>query len=276
MVNVKLYPVHRSLAPHIRMIWSLDLSLTGEPIDLRMTADCYPHLVIRCEHAAEGLWLPDEGVVPMATFKGISLQSKTYKMSPDYSHIAVSFFPTGVRNIFRVDVIDTVNHLIEAGNLLPSEVIEEIILAPSHQVRSAMLNTILAKKLACQKHTVDNRIADFLIHHKSGYQAKLLEYNISERHFLRLFYRDVGINPKLFKRLYRFEEILNKIRNNHIDSFTGLAYEFGYADQSHFCKEFKMFTGQTPQEFVKADQVFEEQGAVDRPEGVGHIIGASL
>ncbi len=276
MVTVKLYPIRPVLTPHIRMIWSLDLSFMGEPIDLRMTADCYPHLVIRCERASQGLWLPGEGTVPMATFKGVSLQSKTYKMSTNYSHIAVSFFPSGLRNVFGIDAIHITNHLLEATHLLPSEIIEQIISAVSHQKRADILNKILSKILEKQKHTPDKRVADFILNHKSHYQKKLLEYNISERHFQRLFYRDVGLNPTLFKRLYRFEEVLSALRNNPLKSLTDLAFNFGYADQSHFCREFKMFTGQSPNAFIKTDRVYEEQGAVQRPDGVGHLIGASL
>lgn len=276
MVNVQIYPIHPSLAPYVRMIWTLDLSFTGEPIDLKMTADCHPHLVIRCEDAAEGLWVPGEGTVPIASFKGISLQSKTYKMSTNYSHIAVSFFPNGIKNIFGIDANETVNHLFEAVHLLPGEVIEKVISAFSHKERADILNNILLHTLSRRKQQQDRRIADFLLNHKGRYHKKLAEYNISERQFLRLFYRDVGINPSLYKRLYRFEEILATIRNKPVNSLTELAYNFDYSDQAHFCREFKMFTGESANAFIKRDRVYEDSGVVERPEGIGHLIGASL
>jgi len=241
-----------------------------------MTADCYPHLVIRCESSADGLWLPGQGTVPIATFKGISLHSKTYKMSTNYSHIAVSFFSNGVRNLFGIDASQTVNHLIDANHFIPSEIIEQVVSTASHQELADLLTKILLHNLAQRKHVPDQRIADFLLHRESGYEKKLQDYNVSERQFLRLFYRDVGINPVLYKRLYRLEETLATIRNNPPDSLTELAYNLGYADQSHFCREFKMFTGESPLSFIKKDRVLEDKGAVNRPEGANHLIGASM
>ncbi len=276
MINVQIYSIHPSLTPFVRMLWTLDLSFTGEPIDLKMTADCYPHLVIRCENAAEGLWLPGEGTVPIATFKGISLQSKSYKMSANYTHIAVSFFSNGIKNIFGVDAGETTNQLFEASHLLPKEVIEQVVVAASHQERANLLNKVLLRALSQRKKQPDNRIVDFLLNHRGSYNKKLAEYNMSERHFRRLFYRDVGINPNLYRRLYRFEEVMANMRNNRVNSLTDLAYHFGYADQAHFCREFKMFTGESANTFMKKDRVHEDNGVVDRPDGIGHLIGASL
>jgi AraC-like DNA-binding protein len=276
MVSVHVYPIDPLLTPYIRMIWTLDLSFTGDPIDLRMTADCYPHLVIRCENALKGLWKPGEGGVPVAVLKGISTQGQTYKMSPDYSHIAVSFFPNGIKSIFGIDARETVNHFIEAEYLLPGAVIEKTILASSHRERAALLNSALVHLLSQRNHQPDKRTADFLFNHKKAYHQKLEEYNIGERQFERLFYRDVGLSPSFYKRLYRFEETLATIRNGTVKSLTELAYVFGYADQAHFCREFKMFTGESANTFIKKDRVHEDNGAVERPDGIGHLIGASL
>jgi AraC-type DNA-binding domain-containing proteins len=276
MVNVQPYPIDPILTPYIRMIWTLDLSFTGEPFDLRMTADCYPHLVIRCENAVKGLWQPEEGLVPVACLKGISTHSRMYKMSVNYSHIAVSFYPNGIKNIFGIDAHETVNHLIEAEYLFPDAVIERIILAPSHHDRAALLNSALIHMLRQRNPRPDKRTADFLFNHKEAYYKKLGEYNISERQFERLFYRDVGLSPSFYKRLYTFEETLATIRNGAVNSLTELAYGFGYADQAHFCREFKMFTGESASAFIRKDRIHEDNGAVQRPDGIGHLIGASL
>jgi|GEM_PF-969613 AraC-type DNA-binding domain-containing proteins len=276
MVTVQLYPIAPQLTQFVRRIWTLDLALGGNAIDLRMTADCYPHLVIRCERSADGLWLPGGDMVPIATLKGVSTQSITYKMSPSYSHIAVSFYPNAVRNIFGINAYETVNQLIGAEYFLPKETVEQIIVARSHTERSALLNTALITAIGRRNPQPDKRTADFLFNHKDAYQKKLTEYNVSERHFRRLFFSDVGISPAFYKRLYRFEATLASIRNEAINNLTELAYRFDYADQAHFCKEFRAFTGESPYAFIKKDRVFEDSGTVERPHGTGHLIGASM
>jgi len=277
MVNVQLYQIAPHLAPYVRQVWSLDLSLDGDAVDLRMTADCYPHLVIRCEHSADGLWLPGDGIIPTATLKGISTQSITYKMSPKYSHIAVSFYPNAIKNLLGIDACETVDQLISAEHIFSKDMIEQIIIADSHFQRAQLINSLLTEKLL-KRHSYqsDRRTADFLLNHKDAYHKKLSDYNISERHFRRLFYSEIGLSPTFYKRLYRFESILTSIRNDSFESLTELAYQFEYADQSHFCKEFKAFTGESPHSFIKKDRIFEDRGLVERPDDNSHFIGALL
>jgi len=165
---------------------------------------------------------------------------------------------------------------MEAEYLLSGAIIEKIILASSHRERADLLNTTLIQLLRRRNHQPDRRTADFLFNHKEAYHKKLGQYNIGERQFERLFYRDVGLSPSFYKRLYRFEETLATIRNGAFKSLTELAYELGYADQAHFCREFKMFTGESVSTFIKKDRLYEDNGVVKRPDGIGHLIGASL
>ncbi|HMR84575.1 MAG TPA: helix-turn-helix domain-containing protein [Niabella sp.] len=277
MVNVRLYPLHPALTKYIRHIWTLDLSFPGEPIDLNMTGDCYPHLVIQCREGLKGLWLPArEHNVPAVTLKGISLNSKVYKMSANYSHIAVSFYPDGIKNIFGIDAFEVVNQAVDAGELLPAFFSDRINDFATHEQRAGYINEVLVQMLWQRRKEQDKRVADFLKSPHASYSEKLKEYNISERHFSRLFTEYVGIRPSLYRRLSRFEETLAAIRNTEFRSLTDLAYQFGYADQAHFCREFKSFTGETPHAFLRKDRIHEDKGIVDRPDNAGHLMGASI
>jgi AraC-like DNA-binding protein len=60
----------------------------------------------------------------------------------------------------------------------------------------------------------------------------------------------VGINPKQYHRIVRFNNLLPNIhRKKNICHWTDLAYQFGYYDQVHFIKDFKTFYGKTPSAF---------------------------
>jgi len=75
--------------------------------------------------------------------------------------------------------------------------------------------------------------------------AKQLGSNI--RTIERIFLDRVGLTPKKFIRLIRFQYALQKIQRN--DSFTNLAdlaYDCGYTDQSHLIKDFKSFSHRSP------------------------------
>jgi AraC-like DNA-binding protein len=77
------------------------------------------------------------------------------------------------------------------------------------------------------------------------------ELQLSERTLERKFKQAVGISPKLFARIARFQQSLDQLRQNQYDKLSDVAYGNEYADQSHFIRVFKEFTGFTPLEFRK-------------------------
>jgi AraC-like DNA-binding protein len=74
---------------------------------------------------------------------------------------------------------------------------------------------------------------------------------LSERSLERKFKDTVGISPKMFSRIIRFQETLNQMRSNKYDKLSDIAYENDYADQAHFIRVFKEFTGFSPLEFKR-------------------------
>jgi AraC-like DNA-binding protein len=76
---------------------------------------------------------------------------------------------------------------------------------------------------------------------------QLLKYlGLSERQFERRFRRAVGILPHQYLRIVRFQEALRLLRERQFEKMSDLASELNYADQSHFIKEIKEFSGYTP------------------------------
>ena len=72
----------------------------------------------------------------------------------------------------------------------------------------------------------------------------------SERHLSRIFIENMGISPKNFARIVRFQGVLSAIMDSPDTSLCRCLLEFGYADQAHFQREFKQYTGITPKHFA--------------------------
>ncbi|MBI5591052.1 MAG: helix-turn-helix transcriptional regulator [Deltaproteobacteria bacterium] len=68
----------------------------------------------------------------------------------------------------------------------------------------------------------------------------------SMRTLERTFLRDLGISPKMFIRLVRFQNTVEKLKNGRYPTLTNVAYNCGYADQSHFIKDFQELAGRLP------------------------------
>jgi AraC-like DNA-binding protein len=70
-------------------------------------------------------------------------------------------------------------------------------------------------------------------------------YNISSRYLRKLFLQYTGVTPKLYNKIHRFQHSLQLVSESQ-SSLTSIAYDCGYADQSHFIRDFKSFTGFPP------------------------------
>jgi AraC-like DNA-binding protein len=72
------------------------------------------------------------------------------------------------------------------------------------------------------------------------------KFRISKRWLEKQFSAQVGVSPKEFARVTRFNALLSQILTDPSVSLNILLDEYGYYDQSHLNKDFNEFTGQTP------------------------------
>jgi AraC-like DNA-binding protein len=68
----------------------------------------------------------------------------------------------------------------------------------------------------------------------------------SRRHFIELFRREVGLTPKVYARIRRFQGVLDQARRPTRPAWTRLALDHGFFDQSHLVREFQAFAGLAP------------------------------
>ena len=71
----------------------------------------------------------------------------------------------------------------------------------------------------------------------------------SHRHFAASFERAVGLTPKRFSRTMRFQRALRDLAREPDAAWARLAGAAGYSDQPHFAREFRAFSGLTPEQF---------------------------
>jgi AraC-like DNA-binding protein len=73
---------------------------------------------------------------------------------------------------------------------------------------------------------------------------------LSQRRFIQVFKAEVGMTPKLFSRIQRFQQTRTFIQQNPPPNWTTLALDRGYFDQSHFIREFLEFSGLSPTDYI--------------------------
>jgi AraC-like DNA-binding protein len=76
--------------------------------------------------------------------------------------------------------------------------------------------------------------------------AVAVDLGVSERHLRRLFRDAVGLSPKAFAKLARFQRALRAAREDNRASWASIAAAPGYYDQAHLIADFRGISGATP------------------------------
>ena len=74
-------------------------------------------------------------------------------------------------------------------------------------------------------------------------------FGLSHRRVISLFDAHVGLKPKIVGRVQRLRRVLNCIHAEHRPSWTQVAHDCGYFDQSHMINDFRLQAGITPAEY---------------------------
>ncbi|MBC7842503.1 MAG: AraC family transcriptional regulator [Gemmatimonadaceae bacterium] len=77
------------------------------------------------------------------------------------------------------------------------------------------------------------------------------ELQWSRRRLGAAFREYVGLTPKAFSRVVRFDRAVRRVRDGTLSHWSSLAHECGYADQAHLIREFREFAGIAPTEFLR-------------------------
>ena len=79
---------------------------------------------------------------------------------------------------------------------------------------------------------------------------------ITNKHLISLFDKFIGLKPKAFGRICRFQHTLHVIENAKPPVWSHVAVDTGHADQAHLIKEFRHFCGLTPSDYVDQKDEF--------------------
>jgi AraC-like DNA-binding protein len=246
------------LKPYIKCYYVFE----GDALTIEDTVFPGGHLEI-IFNLGEGIWETRGGGAFQKTPR-IELWGKLTRPLPVRSHgknkmLGVKFYDHSAACFLKEHLSELNDHVFDAHDLMGNAIhhlhvrlLETTsLLTQISLIESFFLNNLLFNGRNTEKINLIGRITqelqqDFLSEDIKTLAAK---HKMTPRYLQKLFLQYTGVTPKFYHKMNRFQRSLNRIARRD-NSLTTIAYDCGYFDQSHFVREFKMFTGITPSAYV--------------------------
>jgi len=185
-----------------------------------------------------------------SSYYDLSLSGKT-------GMILILFRPHGVKAFFNFPITELLDENLSIQDLDKNEAIEledKLLNSSNNRQRITHIENFLSKRLIYNSEFERVEHAIKIIENSKGQiKAQDIAHGIclGIKQFERIFSKHVGINPKKYTSIVRFQNVIQMKREQKNSSITQLALDNGYYDQSHFIHDFKSLTGFTPKAFFK-------------------------
>ena len=167
--------------------------------------------------------------------------------------VQVDFTPLGARRCLGLPMDELTNRVVALEDVLgpgAKLLAERLQEARGWRGRFALLDAALLRRVAAGPEPAPEVVWTFrrlaAADGRLAIGALAEEVGWSRRHLAARWRRDIGLAPKAVARILRFERAVRLVRDGC--GLADVAYECGYADQSHLNRDFRALAGATPRE----------------------------
>lgn len=201
----------------------------------------------------------DEGARPFQIFTPIREKVLHVRQSGKVHRIVLVFYPLGVHQFYRN--VNFAEYITTFEFFTPDE-LHEIFSTTDTDRLTRMLDNFLGKRFT----EFSNPVLEQSIQHIFDNYEKISvteisgTLGISRQHLNRIFQAHLGVSAKKFHEIVLFRKTVNKkLFERFSKSYTELAYEFNFNDQSHFNKTYKNLTDNSPRSFFNKGTVLGKE-----------------
>ena len=178
--------------------------------------------------------------------------------------VCIIFHPAALRLFSKVSYEELIHSDEVFQMLFPNQTdcfLEQLFEEENSHKRVLMLEKIFMEN--CTRAFLSDRAREVIHTIYKGNDLKVKDLakqlSMNESTLYRLFMDQIGQNPKSFLRTVRFRNALNGILEFEKPKLTGIAHQNHYTDQSHFIRDFKEITGQTPSQLRNKTSIQQEE-----------------
>ncbi|HKK89229.1 MAG TPA: helix-turn-helix domain-containing protein [Saprospiraceae bacterium] len=190
-----------------------------------------------------------------ATLKGISSQTDFFEMKAKL--FGVRLFLKGYYYLQLEDCAKVSNQIVyleDVGKQVETKLSCEISQSKNFQDRVSLFKDYFQEKGKYTLNRKESNISAAFQYLGNNYRNPQVIKNYAEiagfssRTINRWFSTDIGIPPKKLSKIFRFHKALGKL---HLQRDRSFYLDLGYYDQSHFIRDFKEYTGVSPEKYLE-------------------------
>jgi len=251
----------RPLAGFVARYWyyeGLDVPYERE----RVFPDGSSHLMVNLGDEPRRVFDRDEGErvadYRRAWVSGVHTRYLVIDARRGSSLLGAQFRPGGLTPFLPVppgELLDRVVELEELLGLIVRDLRDALIEAPTPGAKFRVLEEFLlrrARRGLPRSPAVAHALERFQrTPHMGTVDAVARGLGMSHKQFIARFRAEVGLTPKRFCRIRRFQRVITSIGRRTAVDWPDLACACGYFDQAHFIGEFREFSGLSPTAYLR-------------------------
>ncbi|MGH8218824.1 MAG: helix-turn-helix domain-containing protein [Steroidobacteraceae bacterium] len=168
----------------------------------------------------------------------------------------IHFQPTALHHLFGLPMRELADRAYDARTVLgpfARQMQERLSEAATFEARVSIVDSML-ERCTAERSSIDpvSRLANRLLPAKGALRidAAAAGLGLSVRQFERRFASQVGMTPRLYANVVRFQAALGAKRAQADRSWRDIAHAMGFHDQMHMVRDFRRFAAVAPNRFV--------------------------
>lgn len=253
-MKIEKYPPSLALSPFVKEYIFIE---SVQEFDNKTIPDTAMVLSLRYAGNVQKIDGDSKISLPASGITGLRKSARYFHYSAYTANLLVIFNEGGLRAFSKVPCNELYELNISSENLFNTaeinELLERLAESPDNRQRLKIIEAFLVKKLNNNHPDLLVKNAVQLIKQNNGdirIKDLAADLHISQDPFEKRFRAIIGSTAKQYASIIRLRHLINSYPS--YDSLTEASFEAGYFDQSHFIKDFRLFTGQTPKDFFKS------------------------
>lgn len=252
------------LRPFVRYFWKMESDLEESEHTFRIIADGVPGIFIH--QPEQSAFYQNDRKMPAVCLYGQATKSARLISEGKLESVGVYLHPHALRTIFGLNASELTDTCIDLELFSRSReffLSEKLFATDGNKTRIEALSEFLKAQIKSKNPDSDDAInfaLSEIAETNGNVSLKDLQNDLglSEKSFQRKFKKFVGMPPKLYSRICRFQASLGQLKAQNFMRLSDIAYDNEYSDQSHFIRNFRQFAGFSPNQFQKQSQEIGE------------------